>query len=75
MAVPAKRTTTHQAADRERTAANGAVSLDRLEGIRGTRRREAARARIHRREEQLVAAYPAEHHALSDIDDGGPVGR
>jgi hypothetical protein len=75
MAVPAKRSTTHQAAKRQRTAANGAVLLNRLEGIRGTRRSEPASARVHRREEQLVAAYTAEHDALSEIDDGGPVGR
>ena len=75
MAVAAKWSTTHQAAKRERTAANGAVSLDRLEGIRGTRGSEPARARVHWREEQLVAAYTAEHHALSEVACGGPVGR
>jgi hypothetical protein len=75
MAVPAKRSTTRQAAKRERTAANGAVSLDRLEGIRGTRGSEPARTRVHGREEQLVAAYSAEHDALSEIDDGGAIGR
>ena len=75
MAVPAKRTTPHQPASRERPTANDAVPLDGLERICGTRGREPAGARVHGREEQLIAAYTAEHYPLSDIDGRGPIGR
>jgi hypothetical protein len=68
MAVPAKRTTAHQPASRERPTANDAVAL-------GTRGREPAGARVHGREEQLIAADTAEHYPLSDIDGRGPIGR